>query len=152
MRPNDQKSLQVHGKCVRKMFLKKNPESEVQVIEDLSKIRELLHSWQERIIRPEYVFMSPVEEGDVLMWDNWSIFHSAVDYPEHYGPRSKFKFKECMLTHLTEYSYAPSQSWCLRLSCGTHAYPSMIVSHGREELTRPVESKLERCILCIRES
>lgn len=86
--PTGEKSLQVHGKCVRKMFLKATPESEVEVIEDLTRIRKLLHSWQERIIRPEYVLMAPVDDGDVQMWDNWSVFHSAVDYPDHYGPRT----------------------------------------------------------------
>jgi alpha-ketoglutarate-dependent taurine dioxygenase len=77
MSPTGEKSLQVHGKCVRKMFLKATPDSEVEVIEDLPEIRKLLHSWQERIIRPEYVLMAPVEEGDVQMWDNWvSCFRS----------------------------------------------------------------------------
>ena len=64
MTPTGEKSMQVHGKCVRKMFLKATPASEVEVIEDVAKIRKLLHSWQERIIRPEYVLMAPVEEGD----------------------------------------------------------------------------------------
>ncbi|TVY58659.1 putative dioxygenase [Lachnellula cervina] len=88
MRPNGKKALQIHGIAVRKMFLKATPTSEVQVVDDVVKIRELLHSWQQRIIRPEYVLMGPVEEGDVQMWDNWSVFHSAVDYPDHYGSRS----------------------------------------------------------------
>jgi alpha-ketoglutarate-dependent taurine dioxygenase len=84
-----EKALQVHTKCVRKMFLRPTPASEVKVIDDLVEIRKLLHGWYERILRPEYVLMSPVEDGDVQMWDNWSVFHSAVDYPDHYGPRSK---------------------------------------------------------------
>jgi alpha-ketoglutarate-dependent taurine dioxygenase len=71
MTPTGQKALQVHGIAVRKMFLKATPTSEVRVVDDVVKIRELLHEWQERIIRPEYVFMGPVEEGDVQMWDNW---------------------------------------------------------------------------------
>jgi alpha-ketoglutarate-dependent taurine dioxygenase len=71
------------------MFLRPTPASEVKVIDDLVEIRKLLHGWYERILRPEYVLMSPVEDGDVQMWDNWSVFHSAVDYPDHYGPRSK---------------------------------------------------------------
>jgi alpha-ketoglutarate-dependent taurine dioxygenase len=71
MTPTGQKALQVHGIAVRKMFLKATPTSEVRVVDDVVKIRELLHDWQERIIRPEYVFMGPAEEGDVQMWDNW---------------------------------------------------------------------------------
>lgn len=53
------------------MFLKATPTSEVKVVDDLVEIRKLLHSWQERIIRPEYVLFGPVEEGDVQLWDNW---------------------------------------------------------------------------------
>jgi len=86
--PLGQKALQVHGIAVRKMFLKATPSSDVQVVVDLVEIRKLLHSWQERIIRPEYVLLAPVEEGVVQMWDNWSIFHTAVDYPDQYGPRT----------------------------------------------------------------
>ncbi|KUJ20037.1 Clavaminate synthase-like protein [Mollisia scopiformis] len=86
--PLGQKALQVHGICVRKMFLKATPTSEVKVVDDLVEIRKLLHSWQERIIRPEYVLSAPVEEGDVQMWDNWSVFHTAIDYPDQYGPRT----------------------------------------------------------------
>jgi hypothetical protein len=76
MTPTGHKALQVHGIAVRKMFLKATPTSEVRVVDDVVKVRELLHDWQERIIRPEYVFMGPVEEGDVQMWDNWVRNHS----------------------------------------------------------------------------
>ncbi len=69
--PLGQKALQVHGIAVRKMFLKATPTSEAKVVEDVVEIRKLLHSWQERVIRPEYVLMAPVEEGDVQIWDNW---------------------------------------------------------------------------------
>lgn len=105
MNPLGQKALQVHGIAVRKLFLKATPTSEVEVIEDLAQIRKLILSWQERALRPEYIVMTPVENGDVQMWDNWvsplcprgeealtslqSVFHSAVDYPEKYGVRSK---------------------------------------------------------------
>ncbi|KAH8598047.1 hypothetical protein B0O99DRAFT_615789 [Bisporella sp. PMI_857] len=86
--PNGEKALQVHTICVRKMFLRATPTSEVKVVDDVNEIRKLLIGWQERIIKPEYVLMAPVDEGDVQMWDNWSVFHSAVDYPDHYGPRT----------------------------------------------------------------
>tara|TARA_R110002060_G_scaffold65345_3_gene74337 strand:- start:412 stop:708 length:297 start_codon:yes stop_codon:yes gene_type:complete len=88
--PLGKKALQVHGIAVRKMFLKPTPTSEVEVVEDITRIRQLLLSWQERILWPEYIMMTPVENGDVQMWDNWSVFHSAVDYPEKYGTRSKY--------------------------------------------------------------
>jgi len=75
-RPTGKKALQVHGIVVRKMCFKATPTSEVKVVDDVVEIRKLLHSWQERIIRPEYVFMAPVEEGDVGMWGNWVSCYS----------------------------------------------------------------------------
>ena len=88
MRPNGRKALQVHGIAVRKMFLKTSPTSIVEEIDDVVKIRMVLHKLQSRINHPDYILMAPVEEGDVGMWDNWSVFHSAVDYPDSYGSRS----------------------------------------------------------------
>ncbi|KAL3422665.1 alpha-ketoglutarate dependent xanthine dioxygenase [Phlyctema vagabunda] len=82
------KALQVHGIVARKLFLKPTLTSPVEEITDVVRIRKILHNWQSRILRPEYIFMAPVEEGDVGMWDNWSMFHSAVDYPESYGTRT----------------------------------------------------------------
>jgi hypothetical protein len=53
------------------MFLKATPTSEIKEVTDLVEIRKFLHNWQERIIKPEYILSSPVEVGDVQMWDNW---------------------------------------------------------------------------------
>jgi len=87
-RPNGEKALQVHGIAVRKLFLKKTKDSPVEEIDDLKRIREIFAGWQQRIIRPEYIYVPDVEEGDVQMWDNWSVFHTGVDYPESYGTRT----------------------------------------------------------------
>jgi alpha-ketoglutarate-dependent taurine dioxygenase len=52
-------------------------------------IRKWLANIQLRILKPGYICMAPVEEGDVTMWDNYGVFHSAVDYPyKKYGPRT----------------------------------------------------------------
>lgn len=69
--PLGQKALQVHSIAVRKMFLKPTPTSEVEVVEDITRIRKFILSWQERVLLPGYIMMTPVEEGDVQMWDNW---------------------------------------------------------------------------------
>ena len=53
------------------MFLKRSPESEVEIIEDRSRILKIVDSWQRRILRPEYILIPPLEEGDITMWDNW---------------------------------------------------------------------------------
>jgi xanthine dioxygenase len=56
---------------VRKLFLKKDPNGEVEVIEDRTRILEILDKWQRRILRPEYIFVPPLREGDIILWDNW---------------------------------------------------------------------------------
>lgn len=83
-----EKALQVHGIVVRKLFLKQTPGADVEVIEDLGRIRGILSGWQKRILRPEHIFIPEVEEGDVQMWDNWACFHSGIDYPDEYGSRT----------------------------------------------------------------
>jgi hypothetical protein len=87
------------------MFFKKDPTSEVEVIEDVAKIRGILRKWQIRILKPEYIWIPPQEEGDIVMWDNWSVFHSAVDYPISYGPRSKFE--SYLETHFVKSANSP---------------------------------------------
>lgn len=76
--PLGQKALQIHSIAVRKMFLKPIPTSEVEVVEDITRIRKLILTWQERILRPEYIMMTPVETGDVQMWDNWVSPHHLI--------------------------------------------------------------------------
>lgn len=65
-----EKAFQVHGICARKLFVRRDADSEVEVIEDIPKIREFLHKIQSRIHKPEFIVMAPVEEGDVAMWDS----------------------------------------------------------------------------------
>jgi alpha-ketoglutarate-dependent taurine dioxygenase len=59
------------------------------VIDDLVEIRRFLADIQLRILKPQYIFLAPVEEGEVAMWDNYGVFHTAIDYPlERHGPRT----------------------------------------------------------------
>ncbi|KAK4495189.1 hypothetical protein PRZ48_013516 [Zasmidium cellare] len=84
-----EKAFQVHGICARKLYLRNSPDETPKVIDDLTEIRKFLSDIQLRIMKPQYIFLPPVDEGDVLMWDNYGLFHSAVDYPlEKYGPRT----------------------------------------------------------------
>ncbi|KAI9731053.1 MAG: hypothetical protein M1834_005516 [Cirrosporium novae-zelandiae] len=83
-----EKALQVHGIIARRLFIKKTPDSEMEIIDDIIKIRERLADLQTRILKPEYIFLAPVEEGDIGMWDNFGMFHTAVPYPTSYGPRT----------------------------------------------------------------
>jgi len=84
-----EKAFQVHGICARKLFLRSSAEEEPEVVDDVVEIRALLHKIQSRILRPEYICLPRIEEGDMVMWDNYGCFHSAVDYPlDKYGPRT----------------------------------------------------------------
>jgi alpha-ketoglutarate-dependent taurine dioxygenase len=84
-----EKAFQVHGLAARKIFLRSSVDESPTVIDDVVAIRSFLHSIQTRILRPEYIWLPEVEEGDIVMWDNYGTFHTAVDYPvEKYGPRT----------------------------------------------------------------
>lgn len=84
-----EKAFQVHGICARKLFIRAGPEDAPRVIDDLVAIRAFLADIQRRILKPPYICLAPVEEGDMVVWDNCGMFHSAVDYPlEKYGPRT----------------------------------------------------------------
>ncbi|KEQ91435.1 hypothetical protein AUEXF2481DRAFT_48266 [Aureobasidium subglaciale EXF-2481] len=63
-------------------------EKAFQVIDDVVKIRAWVKAIQGRILRPEYIMLPKVEEGDVIIWADWQCFHSAIDYPSKYGPRT----------------------------------------------------------------
>lgn len=84
-----EKAFQVHGLAARKLFLRSSTSEPPKVIDDVVAIRSFLHDIQTRVLRPEYIWLPEVEEGDIVMWDNYGTFHTAVDYPlEKYGPRT----------------------------------------------------------------
>ncbi|KAF2026258.1 Clavaminate synthase-like protein [Setomelanomma holmii] len=63
-------------------------DEEPRVVEDVAEIREWLAKIQEQVLKPEYVMLPKVVEGDIVMWTNYQMFHTAVDYPSHYGART----------------------------------------------------------------
>ncbi|KAI1472012.1 uncharacterized protein F4812DRAFT_202266 [Daldinia caldariorum] len=83
-----EKAFQVHGICARKLFIRSSPTEEPRVIEDLVEIRNLLKTIQERVLKPEYVLIPSLEEGDIAMWANYQMFHTAIDYPDWIGSRT----------------------------------------------------------------
>lgn len=83
-----EKAFQVHGICARKLFVRSSLEEEPRVIEDVTEIRRLLRTIQERVLKPEYVLIPSLDEGDIVMWANYQMFHTAIDYPASYGPRT----------------------------------------------------------------
>lgn len=83
-----EKAFQVHGICARKLFIRSSPTEEPRIIEDLVEIRKLLKTIQERVLKPEYILIPSLEEGDIVMWANYQMFHTAIDYPDWFGPRT----------------------------------------------------------------
>ncbi|PVI04816.1 Clavaminate synthase-like protein [Periconia macrospinosa] len=83
-----EKAFMVHGICVRRVFMRSSPTDEPEVVEDLVRIREWLAKIQERVLKPEYIMLPQVVEGDIVMWANYQMFHTAVDYPDHWGART----------------------------------------------------------------
>ncbi|OKP13477.1 hypothetical protein PENSUB_668 [Penicillium subrubescens] len=83
-----EKAFQVHGICARKLYLRSSKEEQPRIVEDLAEIRKFILGIQNRILRPEYILLAPAEEGDMIIWDNYGLFHSAIDYPISMGPRS----------------------------------------------------------------
>ena len=83
-----ERAFMVHGICVRRAFFRSNEDEEPRVVGDVAEIRRWLKPIQERVLKPEFVMLPKVEEGDIVMWANYQIFHTAVDYPDHWGVRT----------------------------------------------------------------
>ncbi|KAH8681919.1 hypothetical protein BX600DRAFT_429821 [Xylariales sp. PMI_506] len=83
-----EKAFMVHGICARKLFLRSSPDEEPTVLEDVDKIRAFLKPIQERVLKPEYIMIPRLQEGDIAMWANHQMFHTAIDYPQAYGDRT----------------------------------------------------------------
>jgi xanthine dioxygenase len=84
----NEKAFMVHGICARKLFIRSSVDEEPRVIDDVVEIRAFLKNIQERVLKPEYIMLPNLNEGDIVMWANHQVFHSAVDYPIAYGSRT----------------------------------------------------------------
>ncbi|KAI0484971.1 hypothetical protein GGR56DRAFT_53115 [Xylariaceae sp. FL0804] len=83
-----ERAFMVHGICARRLFLRASPDEEPRVVDDVAEIRSWLRPIQERVLRPEYIMLPSLHEGDIVMWANWQCFHTAIDYPDALGPRT----------------------------------------------------------------
>ncbi|KAI0181861.1 Clavaminate synthase-like protein [Hypoxylon sp. FL1284] len=83
-----EKAFHVHGICARKLFIRTSQTEEPRIIDDVVEIRKLLKTIQERVLKPEYILIPSLDEGDIVMWANYQMFHTAIDYPGSYGPRT----------------------------------------------------------------
>ncbi|KAI1613671.1 hypothetical protein EDD36DRAFT_434264 [Exophiala viscosa] len=68
-----QYALQIHPSPVRKIHLRNG-----RVIDDLEKVREIVHDLQRPGIAPELVYAHDWEEGDFVLFNNQGVLHSVV--------------------------------------------------------------------------
>ncbi|KAK5444358.1 hypothetical protein LTS15_010473 [Exophiala xenobiotica] len=87
-----EKALQIFPDIIRKLYLRDSRTASERVVEDLEEIRTWVNDIYDRIVTPEYIIVPEAEEGDVILWNNWAIQHSAIEYPDSYGSRSMHQF------------------------------------------------------------
>ncbi len=66
-------ALQIHPSTVHKIHLKDGT-----VIDDLERVREIVHELQRPGIAPELVYAHDWEEGDLVLFNNHGVLHSVV--------------------------------------------------------------------------
>lgn len=66
-------ALQMHPSAVKKIHLQ-----EGRVIDDLEKVREIVHRLQRPGIAPDLVYAHDWEEGDLVLFNNQGVLHSVV--------------------------------------------------------------------------
>lgn len=82
-------ALQVHPSVVRKIHLRDG-----SVIDDLSRVREIVHGLQRPGIAPELVYAHDWEEGDLVLFNNHGVLHSVVGA---FAPSEVRLFRQCNL-------------------------------------------------------
>jgi xanthine dioxygenase len=66
-------ALQIHPSVVRKIHLKDGT-----VIDDLARVRDIVHDLQRPGIAPECVYAHDWQEGDLVLFNNHGVLHSVV--------------------------------------------------------------------------
>ncbi|KAK2610915.1 hypothetical protein N8I77_004304 [Diaporthe amygdali] len=82
------KHFHVQPNIVRRVFVRSGPDEEPKIIDDVKEVRDFFTKFQYRIIRPENIYVGPEEEGDQLLFFNWGVMHSKIDYPIEMGTRT----------------------------------------------------------------
>ncbi|KPV72736.1 uncharacterized protein RHOBADRAFT_55432 [Rhodotorula graminis WP1] len=78
------KALMVHSVAVRAIH---HPPSGTSIT-SLSEIRSRLAALQRKAFVPERICAHAYEVGDLVIFDNRAVYHSATDYPDRFGTRT----------------------------------------------------------------
>lgn len=82
------RSFQVQHNLARRLFIRHSPYDTPKVVDNLGEVRKFLDNIQSRIIKPEHIWVGPEEEHDLLLFQNYGLFHTKIDYPASYGTRT----------------------------------------------------------------
>jgi xanthine dioxygenase len=66
-------ALQIHPSAIEKIHL-----ADGTVIDDLAKVREIVHNLQRPAISPKRVYAHDWQEGDLVIFNNWGVLHTVV--------------------------------------------------------------------------
>ena len=80
-------ALQVHPSAIEKLYL-----ADGTVIDDLEKVREIVHKMQRPGIAPERVYAVDWEAGDLAIFNNHAVLHSVTG---SFEPDEVRIFRQC---------------------------------------------------------
>lgn len=82
-------ALQIHPSAVRRIHC-----ADGKVIDDLTRVRDIVYKLQRPAISPQYVYAHDWEEGDVVLFNNRGVLHSVVGA---FKPDEVRLFRQCNL-------------------------------------------------------
>lgn len=78
----------MHGIVARKLVIKRSEDGPEEIIEDVPRLRQILYDLQRPFLSPSNILIPRAEEGDLTLWWNRGLRHTAMEYPsEGYGDR-----------------------------------------------------------------
>jgi alpha-ketoglutarate-dependent taurine dioxygenase len=82
-------AMQVHPSAIRRIHC-----ADGTVIDDLTRVREILYKLQRPAISPQYVYPHDWEDGDLVLFNNRGVLHSVVGA---FKPDEVRLFRQCNL-------------------------------------------------------
>lgn len=82
-------ALQIHPSAVRRIHC-----ADGTVIDDLTRVRDIVYKFQRPAISPQYVYTHDWEEGDMVLFNNRGVLHSVVGA---FKPDEVRLFRQCNL-------------------------------------------------------
>jgi alpha-ketoglutarate-dependent taurine dioxygenase len=98
----DRPFLQVHGCCVYKLTTRNPTTGKATVMDDVEKVREVVHNTQKKIYAAENIYAHRWQEGDVVIFHNRGVMHSITGQLAKYKEEDKKRMLwQCTMTSTT---------------------------------------------------